>query len=34
MLSNKNFWLGFLAAYALAIFLPPTRILSMGKKSG
>jgi hypothetical protein len=32
MLSNKLFWVGFLAAYALAIMLPPQRLLSMGKR--
>lgn len=33
MLTSKTFWIGFLAAYALAIVLPPKRVLSMGKKS-
>lgn len=31
---HKTFWLGFLIAYGLAFFLPPSRVLSMGKKKG
>lgn len=34
MLKDKRFWLGFLLAYALAIVVPPSKILSMGRKSG
>lgn len=32
MLTSKVFWIGFLAAYALALVLPPKRVLSLGKK--
>jgi hypothetical protein len=33
MLKNKNFWYGFLIAYVVAIFLPPSKIMgSRGKK--
>lgn len=31
MLSNKEFWVGFLLAYGLAVVLPPKRLLAMGK---
>lgn len=31
MLSDKKFWIGAALAYALAIVLPPTKLLSMGK---
>lgn len=34
MLKDKRFWVGFLLAYGLAIVLPPSRVLSMGKKKG
>lgn len=34
MMKDKRFWIGFLLAYALAIVLPPTKLLSMGRKSG
>jgi hypothetical protein len=27
MLTNKTFWIGFLVAYGLAVFVPPTRFL-------
>lgn len=32
MLKDKKFWAGFLVAYLVAIFLPPQRVLSMGRK--
>ena len=32
MLKSKPFWVGFLLAYALAIVLPPTRLLAAGKR--
>lgn len=34
MLKDKRFWIGFALAYALALVVPPTRLISMGKKSG
>lgn len=34
MLKSKQFWIGFALAYALAIVLPPTKLLSLGRKSG
>ena len=33
MMMHRTFWWGFLAAYALAYFLPPRALLSRGKKS-
>ncbi len=33
MLKDKRFWLGFFLAYGIAVFVPPTRLLSMGRKS-
>jgi hypothetical protein len=34
MLGSKTFWIGFLVAYAVAVVLPPKRLLSMGKRQG
>jgi hypothetical protein len=31
---HKPFIAGFLVAYALAIFMPPAKLLSMGKGKG
>lgn len=33
MLKSKEFWYGFLIAYVVAIFLPPSRFLSMRGKN-
>lgn len=33
MLKSKVFWVGFLVAYGLAYFLPPTALLKGRKKS-
>lgn len=33
MLKDKRFWFGMLLAYGIAVFVPPSRFLSMGKKS-
>lgn len=33
MLSNKNFWVGALLAYGLAIFLPPQKLFGMKRRS-
>ena len=33
MFSNKTFWYGFLIAYLVAVFFPPQRLMSLGKKS-
>lgn len=33
MLKDKRFWIGFILAYGLAVVVPPTRLLSMGRKS-
>lgn len=27
MFKNKNFWYGFLIAYFIAVFLPPSKLL-------
>jgi hypothetical protein len=32
VLKDKKFWVGFLVAYALAVVLPPSRLLARGKK--
>lgn len=34
MTKHKPFIAGFLVAYALAIFVPPAKLLSMGKGKG
>jgi hypothetical protein len=34
MMKSKAFWIGAGLAYALAIVLPPTKLLSLGRKSG
>ncbi len=34
MLKSRQFWIGFLAAYLLAMWLPPRRVLTMGKGKG
>lgn len=33
MLRHRNFWIGFLVAYALAYFLPPTMLFRGRKKA-
>lgn len=33
MLKDKRFWAGFAIAYLLAVVLPPTKFLSMGRKT-
>lgn len=32
MLKNKEFWIGVAVAYALAVFLPPQRLLGTFRK--
>lgn len=34
MLKDKKFWVGFLVAYALAVVLPPQRVLGGMKRKG
>lgn len=34
MLKSKAFWIGALLAYGFAIFVPPTKIFTMGRKAG
>jgi hypothetical protein len=33
MLTHRNFWVGFAAAYILAVFLPPQRLFRGRPKS-
>jgi hypothetical protein len=33
VLKRKDFWVGFLVAYVLAVFLPPSKLLG-GMKGG
>lgn len=34
MLTSKAFWIGFMVAYVLAVFLPPTKLMGKKKKPG